>query len=310
MQSARRNRAVGFVYNGWTPGGAAVGLDNERERRNDRVTNRCVLFGSACIACILFLATPSAGANAPPIADFDVRTGDSNSPNSVVLDATTSYDTDGTITAYQWLFGDGTTGSGATKAHTYPSVSSYTVTLVVTDNQGASHLASRTIDLSQPLAAPTTATSQEAAAAASVPVGTRVGARAPQFALPDLEDSIVRLSDFLGRVVLLEFWSSGCPACVSALPYLESLRRAYQSRGLVVVDVVTNYNYRNAGNLLAQSGYTGFVTLREIDPAAKPTMALYRVVRVPHAFLIDRTGVVRFNGHLSFLREDTIESWL
>ena len=271
--------------------------------------SRRVLFGSLSIACTLLLAAPSAGANTPPIAAFNVRAGGDGSPSSVVFDASISHDADGTITAYQWLFGDGTTGSGATKTHTYPGVSSYTVTLVVTDNEGASHLTSRTIDLSRPLATPTTAMTQETAAA-NVPFGTHVGARAPLFALPDLEDSIVRLSDFLGRVVLLEFWSSDCPACVSALPYLESLRRTYEDRGLVIIDVVTNYNHRNARSLLAQSGYTDFVNLREIDPVAKPTMALYGVVRVPHAFLIDRTGVVRFNGHLTFLREDTIEPWL
>ncbi len=276
------------------------------------MTNRRTLFGSLSIACILLLATPSAWANTPPIADFEVRAGEDGTPNSVVFDALISYDADGAITTYQWLFGDGTTGSGATKAHTYPSVSSYTVMLVVTDNDGASRLASRMIDLSQPLASPAPMVGEQATppAAANVPVGIYVGARAPEFALPDLEDSIVRLSDFLGRVVLLEFWSSGCPACVSALPHLESLRRAYEDRGLVIVGVVTNHNYREAGSLLARSGYTGFVTLREIDTTEKLTMALYGVVRVPHAFLIDRTGVVRFNGHLSFLQEDTIESWL
>jgi len=273
------------------------------------VTNRRILFGGMSILGILLLAAASAWANTPPIADFEVRAGKDGAPNSVVFDATDSYDADGTITAFQWLFGDGTTGSGATKAHTYPSVSKYTVTLVVTDDEGASRFASRTIDLSQPLAKPATA-GDESPEAANVPIGTYVGARAPEFALPDLEDSIVRLSDFLGRVVLLEFWSSGCPACVSALPHLESARQTYEDRGLVVVDVVTDYNYREAGTLLARGGYTGFVTLREIDTTSRPTMALYKVVRIPHAFLIDRTGVVRFNGHLNLLQENTIEAWL
>lgn len=274
------------------------------------MTSRPALLGALLIACSLLLTVPLAWANTPPIADYEVRAGENGAPNSVVFDATISYDADGAITAYQWLFGDGTTGSGATKAHTYPSVSSYTVTLVVTDDEGANHLTSRTIDLSQPLAPSAETASREGTAAANVPVGTYVGARAPQFVLPNLDDSIVRLSDFLGQVVLLEFWSSGCPACVSALPHLESLRRAYEDRGFVIVDVVTNHNYREARSLLTQSGYTGFVTLREIDPTAKPTMTLYEVVRVPHAFLIDRTGVIRFNGHLSFLQEDMIESWL
>jgi len=275
------------------------------------VTKRRALVGALATACALLLTASSARANTPPIADFEVRAG--GSPNSVIFDASISFDADGSITAYQWLFGDGTTGSGVTNAHTYPSVSSYTVTLVVTDNEGASHLTSRTIDLSLPLASPASTADGEATepvAAADVPVGTSVGARAPEFALPDLEGSIVRLSGFLGRLVLLEFWSSGCPACVSALPHLESLRRTYEDRGLVIVGVVTNSNVRAAGSLLAQSGYTGFVTVREIDPVAKPTMALYGVVRIPHAFLIDRTGVVRFNGHLSLLQEETIEAWL
>ncbi len=267
---------------------------------------------------VLFLAcalcASGAWANTPPIAEFEVHAGEDGSPNSVVFDATVSRDADGTIIAYQWVFGDGTTGSGATKAHTYPNVSSYTVLLVVTDNEGASHLVRRTIDLNRVEPVPRTPTSPAASptapAVANVPVGTYVGARAPEFAIPDLNDSIVRLSDFLGQVVLLEFWSSGCPACVSALPYLESLRRAYGPRGLVIVDVITDHNYRGAGNLLAQSGYTGFVTLRESNPTMKQTMILYGVARVPHAFLIDRTGVIRFNGHLSFLRGETIEAWL
>jgi len=281
------------------------------------VTKQRALMGALATACVVFLTAPSAWTNTPPVADFEVRAGDDGSPNSVVFDASSSSDADGSVTAYQWLFGDGTTGSGVKKAHTYPSVSNYTVTLVVTDNEGASHLTRRTIALSRPLATPeatpTAATHRETAAsaiAADVPVGTYVGARAPEFALPDLADSIVRLSDFLGQVVLLEFWSSGCSACVSALPYLESLQRSYGDRGLVILSVVTNSSNREAEGLLARSGYTGFVTVREIDPAAKPTMALYGVARIPHAFLIDRTGVVRFNGHLSLLQEETTEAWL
>ena len=277
------------------------------------MTKRRNLVGALAVGCCLLSIGLLSVSNTPPIADFEVLAGKDGSPSSVILDASASYDSDGTIATYQWLFGDGTTGSGMAKEHTYPSVSSYTVTLVVTDNGGASDLKSRTIDLSLPLTDPADPSGQEEApraVAANVPVGTYVGARAPEFAIPDLEDSIVRLSSFLGQVILLEFWSSGCSACVSALPYLESLRQTYGKRGLVIVDVITSYNYREAENLLTQGGYTGFVTLREIDPAAKPTMRLYGVVRVPHAFLIDRTGVIRFNGHLSFLQEETIEAWL
>jgi len=267
-----------------------------------------IAVGMVCLTAWIVLP------NTPPIADFEVQAGSDGTETSVRFDASPSRDSDGIIVTYQWLFGDGTTGSGATKEHTYPAVSAFVVTLVVTDNHGASHLTSRTINLSQPLATPATAprpqTVAAPAAAANVPVGTHVGARAPEFALPDFGDSIVRLSDFLGQVVLLEFWSSGCSACVASLPYLESLRLAYGDRGFVVLDVATNRDYREAANLLAKGGYTEFISVREVDATSKETATAYGVVRIPHAFLIDRTGVVRFNGHLSYLRKDTIEAWL
>jgi len=266
--------------------------------------------GAAAIAAIVLAFTLPGLANLAPVADFDVRAGEEGSPSSVLFDASASLDADGTIVTYQWLFGDGTTGSGVTRAHTYPTAASYTVTLVVTDNDGASHIVQRTIDLREPPTEPVSAQPTTPAAPANVPVGTYVGARAPEFALPNLEDEMVRLSDFLGQVVLLEFWSSGCHACVSSLPRLESLRLAYERRGLVVVDVITNSSYWEAGELLEGSGYTGFVTLRELDLTSKPTKSMYGVTRVPHAFLIDRTGVIRFAGHPSFLQEDTIEAWL
>jgi N-acetylglucosamine-6-sulfatase len=53
------------------------------------------------------------------------------------FDASGSGDLDGTIASYDWDFGDGTTGSGVTASHTYAAASTYTATLTVTDDQGA-----------------------------------------------------------------------------------------------------------------------------------------------------------------------------
>jgi PKD repeat protein len=60
------------------------------------------------------------------------------------VDATTSTDGDGTIEDYAWDFGDGQTGTGATAEHTYAQPGTYTVTLVVTDDDGATDEASST----------------------------------------------------------------------------------------------------------------------------------------------------------------------
>lgn len=55
---------------------------------------------------------------------------------TVTFDGSASYDPDGSITSYDWNFGDGTTGSGITTTHAYSVAGTYTVSLTVTDNGG------------------------------------------------------------------------------------------------------------------------------------------------------------------------------
>ena len=265
------------------------------------------------IAVLLFIVLPvaQASANTPPVAQFEVRAAPDGSATTVVLDASASRDADGTIASYQWIFGDGYSGSGVTKTHSYPSQAMYTVTLLVTDNGGARTLLSRQIDLSEPLAAaadePVTTTP---VVVSNAPVGTRVGNRAPAFTLLDLEGQSVSLSDFLGQVVLLEFWTSTCPSCVAVTPYLEQLRLQYEESGLVIVGIILTVQSHDAVEFLESHGYTGFIELLESDPVNRPTKTLYGIQRVPHAFLIDRTGVIRYTGNPGLLTADLIEPWL
>lgn len=56
---------------------------------------------------------------------------------SIGLDASGSYDVDGSIASYTWIFGDTTTGSGKVVSHAYSSNGSYNITLVVVDDDGA-----------------------------------------------------------------------------------------------------------------------------------------------------------------------------
>lgn len=68
-------------------------------------------------------------------------------------------------------------------------------------------------------------------------VGNVQGVRAPDFTLTSLDGSKVKLSDFRGKAVLLNFWATWCPPCKVEMPWFEDLQKQYGKDGLVVLGV-------------------------------------------------------------------------
>lgn len=85
--------------------------------------------------------------NQPPVADFTFTT----SGLTASFNASSSSDPDGSIVNYAWNFGDGTSGSGITTSRTYANGGTYTVTLTVTDNAGATNAVSKDVQVSAPV---------------------------------------------------------------------------------------------------------------------------------------------------------------
>ena len=79
------------------------------------------------------LGRGQAPANVSPTAGFTSQA----TFLSASFDGNASTDSDGSVTGHTWSFGDGTTGTGATTQHTYAAAGTYTVTLTVTDDKGA-----------------------------------------------------------------------------------------------------------------------------------------------------------------------------
>jgi cytochrome c biogenesis protein CcmG/thiol:disulfide interchange protein DsbE len=61
--------------------------------------------------------------------------------------------------------------------------------------------------------------------------------KAPQFELQDINGRIVRLSDYRGKVVLINFWATWCPPCRAEMPDLIKLQREYGKEGLQIIGV-------------------------------------------------------------------------
>lgn len=86
--------------------------------------------------------------NSQPVASFTFSPASSSAPATITFDASTSYDPDGSIASYQWQFGSGSGSAGKVTHHTFDSAGYYTVTLVVTDNRGATASTSHGVTIS------------------------------------------------------------------------------------------------------------------------------------------------------------------
>jgi PKD repeat protein len=84
--------------------------------------------------------------NQKPVAAFTAQSADQRA----TFDASGSSDPDGTITAYAWDFGDGTSGSGVTANRTYAAPGTYTVRLTVTDDRGGTDSTQRVVTATAP----------------------------------------------------------------------------------------------------------------------------------------------------------------
>jgi thiol-disulfide isomerase/thioredoxin len=68
-------------------------------------------------------------------------------------------------------------------------------------------------------------------------IGTAQDNKAPALTLKDLRGRTLRLSDYRGKVVLLNFWATWCPPCRAEMPDLIKMQREYRGKGLRVIGV-------------------------------------------------------------------------
>jgi cytochrome c biogenesis protein CcmG/thiol:disulfide interchange protein DsbE len=127
------------------------------------------------------------------------------------------------------------------------------------------------------------------APAASVPVAPTVGSRAPDLALMDLDGKPVRLADYAGRPVVLNYWASWCGPCREEFPALRDALSAHGAEGLTVLGVLFKDDAAPAKDFMTKQSAT-WTSLADPDGRGA---AAYRVVAPPTTFFIDRDGIVR-----------------
>jgi peroxiredoxin len=117
-----------------------------------------------------------------------------------------------------------------------------------------------------------------------------LGATAPDFVLKSLAGKNLRLSEYFGEVVLLNFWASWCGSCRQEMPELDRLYATYRSAGLVVLGVNVDDDTTRALDVARALNVSYPVML---DPS-KSVAPKYQLGELPMTVLIDRSGVVRY----------------
>jgi peroxiredoxin len=126
--------------------------------------------------------------------------------------------------------------------------------------------------------------------------------KAPDFSLKDLGGRTVSLGSLRGKVVLLNFWATWCPPCVSEMPSLNKLYLELKPRGLQVVAISLDRSAESVKEYINEKGFKFFVLLDADGVVVKR----YKVFSTPTTFLIDRKGniVGRFYGEYDWQDPD------
>jgi peroxiredoxin len=126
----------------------------------------------------------------------------------------------------------------------------------------------------------------------SIPAEPKVGFRAPDFTLQTLSGETLRLSDLIGRPVVISYWATWCIPCQQELPILQNLAQEFQATGLTVltVNAIDQDTVQDVQTMVSEKGMTMPVLLDQDSQFASTYGALF----FPTTIFVDASGVIRY----------------
>lgn len=136
--------------------------------------------------------------------------------------------------------------------------------------------------------------------------GAAVGFKAPDFSLMDLDGNPVSLSDYRGKVVLLNIWATYCGPCRKEMPSLDGLMKEMADYGFVILAIsIDPGKSEDVREFMEENGYA-FKVLH--DPKKKIS-ARYYFTGIPTTYIIDMNGIIvdKAVGSEDWERKDRID---
>lgn len=129
-----------------------------------------------------------------------------------------------------------------------------------------------------------------------------VGDNAPDFSLTDLDGKTVRLSDFSGKVVVLDFFASWCPPCREEVPDFISLQKVYGNQGFSMLGV-SLVSLQESKDFARKAGINYPVVVDDGKASAS-----YGPIRsIPTTFVIAKDGKVA-KKYIGYRPKDVFEN--
>lgn len=121
------------------------------------------------------------------------------------------------------------------------------------------------------------------------------------FEAVDLNGNSVKLSDYKGKIIFLNFWATWCPPCQEEMPYMQEVYNEYKDQDVVILAVNSTTVELRGGDDSAEAekrakafikdkGYTFPVLLDKNNDA----WAIYQQRGIPANYVIDKQGIVRY----------------
>ena len=130
-------------------------------------------------------------------------------------------------------------------------------------------------------------------AASSLASSGLEGQTAPDFALKSSTGENLRLSEYRGDVVMINFWATWCGPCRQEMPLLDELYNRYQRVGFNLLGVNIDDDSGRAMQMAEELG----IDFPVLFDARKEVSRLYDVEAMPVTVLVDREGRVRYVHH-------------